>query len=63
MADKPTHRVYTVEKRGEGKDDYWTELGAAFPHKDGKGYNLQLRALPPDGKLVMRTYEEKKKSD
>ena len=59
MADKPTHRVFTVEKRGEGKDDYWTEIGAAFAHKDGKGFNIQLRALPLDGKLVLRVPEPK----
>lgn len=58
MADKPSHRVFTVEKR-DGKDDYWTEIGAAFPHKDGKGFNLQLRALPLDGKLVLRAPEPK----
>ena len=58
MADKPSHRVFTVEKR-DGKDDYWTEIGAAFPHKDGKGFNLQLRALPLDGKLVRRAPEPK----
>ena len=58
MADKPTHRVFTVEKR-EGKDDFWTEIGAAFAHKDGKGFNIQLRALPLDGKLVLRVPEPK----
>lgn len=59
MADKPTHRVYTVETRGEGKDDFWTEIGAAFAHKDGKGFNVQLRALPLDGRLVLRVPEAK----
>lgn len=58
MADKPTHRVFTVEKR-EGKDDFWTEIGAAFAHKDGRGFNIQLRALPLDGKLVLRVPEPK----
>jgi hypothetical protein len=25
----------------------------AFPHKDGTGFNINLRAFPVDGKLVM----------
>ena len=39
----PTHRAYTVIKR-EGKDDYWLNLGVAFPHEDGEGFNLLLQA-------------------
>ena len=57
MADKqppaPTHRVYTVIKR-DGQDDYWLNIGLAFPHKDGKGFNIVLQALPLDGKIVCR---------
>jgi hypothetical protein len=53
----PTHRAYTVIKR-EGKEDYWLNLGVAFRHEDGEGFNLLLQALPFDGKLVLRTYKE-----
>jgi hypothetical protein len=58
MADKdspqqPTHRAYSVIKR-EGQDDYWLNLGLAFPHKDGKGLNIMLQAIPLDGKVVCR---------
>ena len=49
----PTHRVYTVIKR-EGQDDCWLNIGLAFPHKDGKGFNVVLQALPLDGKIVCR---------
>ena len=49
----PTHRVYTVIKR-DGQDDYWLNIGLAFPHKDGKGFNVVLQALPLDGKIVCR---------
>ncbi len=31
----------------------WTKIGAAFPHSDGRGYNLELKAFPRDGRLVM----------
>src|SRR3954467_6272533 len=49
----PTHRVYTVIKR-DGQDDYWLNIGLAFPHRDGKGFNVVLQALPLDGKIVCR---------
>ena len=62
MADKDqpqqeTHKAYSVIKR-EGKDDYWLNLGLAFPHKDGKGFNIMLQAFPLDGKIVCREVSE-----
>ncbi len=56
-AAKPTHRVYTVIRR-EGQDDYWLNIGLAFPHKDGNGFNIVLQALPLDGKVVCREITE-----
>ena len=58
MADRDqpqqaTHKAYSVIKR-EGQDDFWLNLGLAFPHKDGKGFNIMLQALPLDGKIVCR---------
>jgi hypothetical protein len=42
----------TTEDRNH-KAKSWTKVGAAFPHKEGKpGFNIQLKALPVDGKLV-----------
>ena len=55
---KPAYRAYTVINR-EGKDDFWLNLGVAFPHEDGEGYNLLLQAMPiGEGKIVLRTYKE-----
>ena len=54
----PAYRAYTVVKR-EGKDDFWLNLGVAFAHEDGEGFNILLQALRTDGKLVLRTYKEK----
>jgi hypothetical protein len=34
-------------------------LGVAFRHEDGEGFNILLQALPTDAKLVLRTYKEK----
>jgi hypothetical protein len=53
----PAYRAYTVIKR-EGKDDYWLNLGVAFKHEDGEGFNILLQGMPLDGKLVLRTYKE-----
>jgi hypothetical protein len=30
----------------------WTKVGAAFPHKEGVGFNIKLKALPVNGRLV-----------
>jgi hypothetical protein len=61
MADKqpsaPTHRAYSVIRR-DGQDDYWLNIGLAFPHKDGNGFNIVLQALPLDGKIVCREIAE-----
>ena len=54
----PAYRAYTVVKR-EGKDDFWLNLGVAFAHEDGEGFNILLQALPTDAELVLRTYKEK----
>lgn len=59
---KPAFRAYTVIKREPGADgkpnDFWLNVGVAFPHEDGEGFNILLQALPLDGKLVLRTYKE-----
>jgi hypothetical protein len=44
--------VYVVE--GEGDKAYWTKVGAAWPHEDGKGFNIKLTCVPVDGRLVIR---------
>ena len=64
---KPTHKVFVVEDReGEGEDGdaFWTRVGSAWAHKDGKGFNVVLSALPVNGRLVLRTFtEEDDKAD
>lgn len=54
-SNKPAFYIYNVTERGEGKDDYWQRIGAAWPHEDGKGFNLSLDYLPlKTGRLVAR---------
>ena len=54
MAKQPTHYVYQVRNGEESKKGYWTRLGAAWKHQDGKGFNIVLDAVPLDGRLTLR---------
>jgi hypothetical protein len=42
-----------TEKDKTRKAKSWTKVGVAFPHKEGIGFNIQLKAHPVDGKLVV----------
>lgn len=55
--NRPTHRLYRVE--GEGKSANWTEIGAAWPNKDGAGFSLTCDAVPLRGRIVMRKITER----
>jgi hypothetical protein len=51
----PTYlNVFTVEEyERDGKPQKrWTKIGAAFPHKEGIGFSIELKAFPMDGRLV-----------
>ena len=53
---KPTHlNVLIVEEyeTSSGKARNWTKIGVAFPHADAVGFNIELKAFPRDGKLVV----------
>jgi hypothetical protein len=39
--------------RGNKLGPPWTRIGAAFPHKEGIGFNIELKAFPIDGRLVV----------
>lgn len=54
---KPTHRLYNVI--GEGETASWIVIGAAWPNKDGKGFNLAIDAIPLSGRFVMREPSER----
>ena len=52
------YRVYSIIERPR-QEDFWLNIGVAFPHEKGDGFNVVLQALPlhGDGKLVMRAYD------
>jgi hypothetical protein len=57
----PAYRIYSVSRNGEKKAT-WQEIGAAWKHKDGKGFNLQFNALPLEGAQVVLREPSAKKS-
>lgn len=54
---KPAYDAFIVE--GEGQGAFWTKIGAAWAHEDGKGFNLQLAAIPLAGRITLRTPKPK----
>ncbi len=59
---KPTHVAYHV-REGQGDKSYWTRIGAAWPHSDGQGFNVQLEVVPLDGRVSLRVATEKKQDE
>lgn len=54
----PSHVAYQVRDR-EGKKGFWTRIGSVWPHADGKGFNIQIEAVPLDGRITLRVVGEK----
>ena len=56
---KPSHRAYTVRRREE-ENEHWIDIGLAFSHRDGNGFDVVFDALPVNGVVVLRKcYEDK----
>ena len=55
----PSHIAYQVRER-EGRKSFWTRIGSAWPHTDGKGFNIQLDSVPLDGRITLRVATDKK---
>lgn len=53
----PALIAYHVAERGE--KNFWTRIGAAWDHEDGKGLTLQLDLVPVNGgRIVLREPSE-----
>lgn len=48
----PDYLAWHVIQRGE--KSFWNKVGAAWQHKDGRGYTLQLETCPINGRIVLR---------
>jgi hypothetical protein len=53
----PSHDVFVVRPGRE--KGFWKRIGAAWPHKDGKGFNVQIESVPLDGRISLRVVKDK----
>lgn len=58
-AKTPSHVAYQVRDSEQGKG-FWTRIGSAWAHADGKGFNIQIETVPLDGRITLRVAAEKK---
>ena len=55
------HLIAFHVKEIDDDKGFWTRIGAAWDHEDGKGLTLELTLIPVDGgRIVLREPEEKK---
>jgi len=63
MANPPTYIAYHVKDTTAGdtgeKRGVWIKVGAAWPNKDGRGFNIILDVVPLDGRLILREFSER----
>jgi hypothetical protein len=48
----PAFQAWHVTNKGD--NSFWTKVGAAWTHRDGKGLSLQLSVIPISGQIVLR---------
>ncbi len=67
MGSKPTHKVFFVQEistagdAGE-KKPFWRQIGVAWAHRSGNGYQMKLDLVPTDfstGDIVVLEASEK----
>jgi hypothetical protein len=58
---QPTHAAYQVRDSKGGKS-FWTRIGSAWAHADGKGFNVQFESVPLDGRMTLRVPSDVKYS-
>ena len=61
MPNTPSHILYHGKNTGKDKNSKksWTRIGAVWPNKSGKGFNLTWEYLPlGDGLTVMLPYDK-----
>lgn len=55
---RPAYIAWHVTEKPE-KKPFWTRIGAAWSHQDGKGLTLQLDLIPVgDGRITLRVPSE-----
>jgi hypothetical protein len=61
MSSKPTHRAFVVSTpKKEGGKGIWREIGAVWPHKNGKGFDVVIyEGISVHGRIVCTEPKEK----
>lgn len=54
----PSHIAYHV-REGEDQKSYFNRIGSVWPHRDGEGFNIQLDSVPVDGRITIRTVQDR----
>ena len=54
----PSHIAYHV-REGEDQKSYFNRIGSVWPHKDGEGFNIQLDSVPVDGRVTIRSVQDR----
>lgn len=55
---RPSYIAYQVREGQDGKA-FFNRVGAAFPHKDAQGFDLQLDAVPVNGRVTLRSTQQR----
>lgn len=55
---KPDFIAYNVKETKQGKPVF-NRVGAAWQHKDGQGYDIQLESMPVNGRVTLREMRDK----
>lgn len=59
---KPSHIAYVVNEppRGRGDQSFWRQVGAVWPHQNGKGFDLIIHdQMAVSGRIVCTEVKEK----
>jgi hypothetical protein len=52
-APRSVSLAWAFVKDWAGKKPIWTRIGSAWSHAQGGGFNIELQALPMDGRIVL----------
>ncbi len=66
MTVKPTHTAYVVvdAKEGSERKAQWHPIGAVWPHKNGRGFDLVIPAgISVSGRIVCTERKEQAEAD
>lgn len=56
----PSHLIYITSPKAGTNESSWLKVGAAWIHKDSKGFTLSIdHAISPNGQYVMLVNEPK----